>query len=89
MMLMLFAPRAAAGGEHGRKWQDCKAYATYEDMLASDSKPDIAFVGVPPKYYGALDDARATLEVQPTSLCYPLSLGASCTSHVTSHALNP
>eukprot|EP00891_Asterochloris_glomerata_P005060 jgi/Astpho2/5060/fgenesh1_pg.00071_%23_40_t len=43
--------------QHGDKWQDTKAFKTYQEMLQSEqSKPDAAFIGVPPQFHGGLSD---------------------------------
>jgi len=51
-------------GEHGDKWKNTKVFPTYKAMLEdADAKPTAAFIGLPPKYHGALEDPDANIEV--------------------------
>ena len=51
-------------GQHGNKWQDAKAFKTYQEMLQSEHcKPDCAFIGVPPQFHGGLSD-KTNIEVR-------------------------
>ena len=53
-----------AAGEHGDKWKNTKVFPTYQSLLDdADSKPTAAFIGLPPKYHGALEDTNANIEV--------------------------
>lgn len=68
------APKPSdAAGEHGDKWKHTKVFANYQAMLEdAASKPTAAFIGVPPKYHGALEDPQANLEVSmPPQLSTP------------------
>lgn len=57
-----FLPVAA--GDHGDKWKNTKVFPTYQAMLEDTaSKPTAAFIGLPPKYHGALEDPNANIEV--------------------------
>lgn len=57
-----------AAGEHGDKWKNTKVFPNYQAMLEdAASKPTAAFIGVPPKYHGALEDPKANLEVNTLS----------------------
>ena len=52
-------------GEHGGKWQNTKVFPNYQALLQdADAKPAAAFIGLPPKYHGALEDPSANIEVQ-------------------------
>ena len=51
-------------GEHKEKWADTKVFPNYQAMLEdAGAKPDAAFIGLPPKYHGALEDKSANIEV--------------------------
>ena len=54
-------------GEHGDKWKNTKVFPNYQAMLDdAASKPTAAFIGLPPKYHGALEDPDANIEVSKT-----------------------
>lgn len=60
--------QTAAAGEHGDKWKNTKVFPNYHAMLEDKaSKPTAAFIGLPPKYHGALEDPNANIEVSATS----------------------
>ena len=57
-------PSALRPAAHGDKWKNTKVFPNYQAMLDDvDSKPTAAFIGLPPKYHGALDDPNANIEV--------------------------
>lgn len=67
-------------GQHGDKWQDTKAFKTYQEMLQSEqSKPDAAFIGVPPQFHGGLSD-KNNIEVRE-------SPAAHCCLYTPQHGL--
>ena len=56
-----------AAGEHGKKWKNTKVFPNYQALLKdTGSKPTAAFIGLPPKYHGALEDPNANIEVSKT-----------------------
>ena len=64
-----------AAGEYGEKWKNTKVFSNYQAMLEDTaSKPTAAFIGLPPKYHGALEDPNANIEVSK-SLQPSMSLG--------------
>lgn len=57
-------------GEHGEVWANTKVFSSYQAMLQdADAKPDAAFIGLPPKYHGALQDESANIEVFCPPVC--------------------
>ena len=60
-------------GEHGAKWQNTKVFPTYQALLEdADAKPTAAFIGLPPKYHGSLEDPKANIEVYIQSTLHML-----------------
>ena len=54
----------SVAGEHGAKWQNTRVFPTYQALLEdADAKPTAAFIGLPPKYHGSLEDPKANIEV--------------------------
>ena len=80
-------------GQHGNKWQDTKAFKTYQEMLQSEQgKPDAAFIGVPPQFHGGLSD-KDNIEVSspccpamPCHLHAPYVAPQCCCFHVAASA---
>ena len=47
----------------------------------ADAKPTAAFIGLPPKYHGSLEDPKANIEVQLQLMCTSLASQPSANLH--------